>query len=130
MGGCLKATEAQQWKQIETDFDLIFHTCLMDFGSLGVSKDHQSMFEIVFLNFYLNIQYSRQLKASVGGIYFENSEILAISVEQQVLTDFIYGCISQKFGRNFSELVGSASALCSSEWHSSLRTCSGNIYVL
>lgn len=40
--------------------------------------------------------------------------MLAISVEEQVLTDFIYGCVSQKFGRNFSELVSSASALCSS----------------
>lgn len=35
--------------------------------------------------------------------------MLAISVEQQVLTDFvIYGCLSQKFCRNFSELVSSA----------------------
>lgn len=55
MGGCLKAIEAQRWKQIETDFDLIFRNCLMDFGSLRMSKDHQSTFEIVFFNFYLNI---------------------------------------------------------------------------
>lgn len=35
--------------------------------------------------------------------------MLAISVEQQVLTDFvIYRCLSQKFCRNFSELVSSA----------------------
>lgn len=40
--------------------------------------------------------------------------MLAISVEWQVLTDFIYGHVSQKFGRNFSELVSSASALCGS----------------
>lgn len=51
IGGCLKAIEAQQWNQIGTDFDLIFHTCLMDFGSLRVSEDHQSMFEIVFFFF-------------------------------------------------------------------------------
>lgn len=56
--------------------------------------------------------------------------MLAISVEQQVLTDFIYGCVSQKCGRNFGELVSSASAWCSSEWGSSLRTCHGNLYVL
>lgn len=40
--------------------------------------------------------------------------MLAITVEQQVLADVIYGCISQKLGRNFSELVSSASALCGS----------------
>lgn len=55
MGGCLEDIEARQWKQIETDFDLIFHTCLMDFGSLRASKDHQSTFEIVFFKFYLKI---------------------------------------------------------------------------
>lgn len=53
MGGCLKAIEAQQWKEKLTD--LVFHTCLMDFGSLRVSKAHQSTLEIVFFNFYLNI---------------------------------------------------------------------------